>query len=231
MFDYEQNPSYLYTFIINFISDNFMEILISTYLDYLYRELGEKIAEELLLIPPGLKILKNTGMNLFEHPHVVLWHKFLLNYFDSTYTTKPCALIMPCSSIKPYRLSAAHRVAESVLSKLGFHNFVQVYVLSEPMILVPRELDIYYPFANYDYPPSELTKKHRKMFIDILSHILPKLSYHRSIVAVLPEHHKSILIESIKRSRSKLSIEIVDYGKKAFNSIKKAIEKFTECVL
>jgi len=34
---------------------------------------------------------------------------------------------------------------------------------------VPRELDIYYPFANYDYPPDELTEKDRGIFIELLA--------------------------------------------------------------
>ena len=198
--------------------------LVKIYIDYLYNELGEDMANKLLSIPPGIKILRNDVENLFNHPHIKLWHRFLLKYFDPRLCERRYALIMPCSSVKPYRASATHRIAESVLRKNGVYEYVQVYILSEPMILVPRELDIYYPFANYDYPVHELTSTYRQLFVDLLSQVLPKLSYHREIVAVVPRHHESILRESLIKTSAKLDIIFINYGKKAFHSVKLAAE-------
>lgn len=196
--------------------------LVKTYIDFLYRELGEEVVEQIMSIPPGLKILKNDSANLFDHPHVALWHKFLLDFFDPKLCGKPYAIIMPCSATKPYRVSATHRIVDLSIHRSGIDHFVQVYVLSEPMVLVPRELDIYYPFANYDYPTHELTHRFRERFIDILTYLLPRLKYHSKIIAVLPKHHLSILLESVKRSGEYLNLEIIEYGRKAFQAVKKA---------
>ncbi len=190
----------------------------NSYIDYLYRELGS-LANHLLSIKPGDIILRNTTkLNLFDHEHVVLWHNFLLNIFDPSLTGKPCALILPCSRIKPYRLSPLHRIVDMQIEKHIAHNIIQVYILSEPMLLVPRELDIYYPFANYDYPTYELNNVYREKFIYLLSKVLPKLSYHRYIAAFLPQHHYSILIDALNRCGQCLSIELFRYGKKAFEA-------------
>ena len=200
-----------------------MSRTVANYIDYLYRELDTKVVEKLMSVPPGTIILRSSvDGELFRHPHVVLWHKFLLEHF--TPEPKPLALILPCTSIKPYRLSPTHRIADSRLARLGLENTVSVYVISEPMVLVPRELDIYYPFANYDYPPKHLDPESREIFVEILSKVLRKLRVHRAIVAVLPQHHRSILLEALTRVDEKIAIDIVPYGRKAFNTISKAVD-------
>lgn len=194
--------------------------IVKMYIDYLYQELGKELADLILSIPPGVKILRNSTQNLFEHPHVVFWHNFLLNHFDPRVCGRPYAIIMPCSSTKPYRVSPTHVIIDSILFKNGVTDYIQVYVLSEPMILVPRELDIYYPFANYDYPVHELTPRYREKFVELLSMILPKLKYHRKIIAVLPKHHLSILLDSLKKVGEEFDLIVIEYGKRAFQSIK-----------
>ncbi len=200
-------------------------MLVNLYLNYLYRVLGDDIYRYIMDIPPGKIILKNaSSLNLFDHIHIAIWHRFLIDVFNPSLIDKDYALILPCSGIKPYRASATHRLADAIIKKSNLDKYIQIYVLSEPMIIVPRELDIYYPFANYDYPPKELDKVYREKFIEILAKVLPKLSKHRKIVAVLPKHHKSILLESIKRCCHDINLDVVDYGEKAFKSIKHGIE-------
>ena len=194
------------------------------FIDYIHSVLGPEI-KELMYIKPGEIVLKNNRYcNLFEHKHVVYWHNFLINVFHSKYTSKNYALILPCSSVKPYRVSPIHRMIDKYLSVYGIQDMVQVYILSEPMILVPRELDIYYPFANYDYPPKELDPKYRDKFVDILSIVLEKLKNHKYILAFLPKHHKSILNDALKKCRYCVNIEFFDYGKKAFRQTRYVIE-------
>lgn len=200
-------------------------MLAPLYLDYIYNTLGAELYKQVMEIPPGEIVLRNTPtLNLFNHPHVVLWHKFLLEIYSAKSIDGDYALILPCSSVKPYRISATHRLADAIIRRKGLDNDVQIYVLSEPMILVPRELDIYYPFANYDYPPRELEKRYRDRFIDILAKILPKLDRYRRIVAVLPKHHRTILLDAIAKCQKCIDLIMISYGKRAFESIKYGIE-------
>ena len=192
------------------------------YINYLYNELGKDEAEKILAIPPGTIVLRNSlHCDLFDHPHVRLWHKFLLNYFSPF---KPHALIMPCTSIKPYRLSPTHKIVITKLNKYQLTEYVAVYILSEPMVLVPQELDIYYPFANYEYPPRELNDSRKSLLIQLLSKILPKLRIHKYIVAILPRHHKYILINALNLIKEKPNILIIDYGRLPFKAVAEGVE-------
>ncbi|MCS7111491.1 MAG: DUF5591 domain-containing protein, partial [Ignisphaera sp.] len=107
---------------------------------------------------------------------------------------------------------------------------VQRYIISEPMVLVPRELDIYYPFANYDYPPKELTERDKEMFVGLLSSVLPKLKNHKKIIAILPKHHRNIFIAALKLCNNCIEVEIYDYGRKAFRTVKNVVEFFKNII-
>jgi predicted RNA-binding protein len=89
------------------------------------------------------------------------------------------------------------------------------------MLLVPREFEDCYPFSDYDYPPSKMTREERKEFVRLLTTALKVLeSYHQHTIAVLPKHHFSVLSEASKLSGVK--IELLPYGRLAFRSIKEA---------
>lgn len=57
-------------------------------------------------------------------------------------------LIIPCSARKPYSTSQSHM---AILRALGnLRNYVREVVLTSPMGVVPRELELVYPAAHYD---------------------------------------------------------------------------------
>lgn len=57
-------------------------------------------------------------------------------------------LIIPCSARKPYSTSQSHMAIARALGK--YRNFVREVVLTSPMGVVPRELELVYPAAHYD---------------------------------------------------------------------------------
>jgi predicted RNA-binding protein len=205
-----------------------MSVLERLYLDYLHKTFGQEIGY-IMNVKPGAIVLRNSyDVNLFEHEHVICWHNFLVNVFDPKLIEKPCALIIPCSRIKPYRLSPIHKIIDSQIRLMDADSIIQVYVLSEPMLLVPRELDIYYPFANYDYPIHELNEGYRIKFATMLSKILPKLICHKYIAAILPHHHRRILVKAIDLCNNCVNVEIFEYGKKAFHNVKIVTSKIVK---
>ncbi len=57
-------------------------------------------------------------------------------------------LIIPCSARKPYSTSKSH---QAILSALGkYRRYVREVILTSPMGVVPRELELVYPAAHYD---------------------------------------------------------------------------------
>jgi len=74
-------------------------MLVNLYLNYLYNVLGEETYRYIMDIPPGKIILKNTSsLNLFDHLHISIWHRFLIDVFNPNLIDKVYALILPCSS-------------------------------------------------------------------------------------------------------------------------------------
>jgi len=61
-------------------------------------------------------------------------------------------LILPCSAKKPYSLSKSHRLFESAVASSGFQAHIHEIILTSPLGVVPRELEVAYPAAFYDVP-------------------------------------------------------------------------------
>ena len=57
-------------------------------------------------------------------------------------------LIVPCSARKPYSTSKSHRAIAGALGK--YRRYVREVVLTSPLGVVPRELELVYPAAHYD---------------------------------------------------------------------------------
>ena len=57
-------------------------------------------------------------------------------------------LILPCSARKPYSTSKSHQAIFAALGKL--RRYVREVVLTSPLGVVPRELELVYPAAHYD---------------------------------------------------------------------------------
>ncbi|MDP7983078.1 MAG: DUF5591 domain-containing protein [Conexivisphaerales archaeon] len=159
------------------------------------------------------EVRKFDGVDPFKHPAVVAWHRYL---FERWRSSARVALLLPCTAKKPYGNSPTHKIAYAIAGPR-----VQVYSVSEPMLLVPRELEECYPFDGYDYPPELMTKEEREEFIGLLARALSSVSrYHGYMVAVLPSHHRRILEEASRRAS--VQVEIHPYGRLAFRSVKEA---------
>ncbi len=57
-------------------------------------------------------------------------------------------LIIPCSARKPYSTSKSHQAIISALGK--YRRYVREVILTSPLGVVPRELELVYPAAHYD---------------------------------------------------------------------------------
>ncbi|TRM80523.1 hypothetical protein DJ524_07315 [Sulfolobus sp. D5] len=162
-----------------------------------------------------IEIKKEKDNDLFNHPVVKKWHEYFMEFWNSD---KKIAIILPCTSIKPYSRSATHRLAYALLRKYDLEDVVQVYSVSEPMLLVPRELEECYPFNSYDYPPSLMSKEEKEEFVRLLVNPLMKISrLHEKIVGILPKHHYNVVKRASELSGVK--IELYPYGRLVFRTI------------
>ncbi|MBM4237068.1 MAG: hypothetical protein FJ151_01110 [Euryarchaeota archaeon] len=65
---------------------------------------------------------------------------------------KKVLLLLPCSAKKPYSTSKTHRAFRSVLESVRNNQIIHEVILTSPLGAVPRELELFYPAAQYDIP-------------------------------------------------------------------------------
>ncbi len=71
---------------------------------------------------------------------------------QTRYTPPECEilLLLPCSAKKPYSMSLSHN---KIIEGLGRErNYVHEVIITSPLGVVPRELELVYPAAHYDTP-------------------------------------------------------------------------------
>lgn len=59
-------------------------------------------------------------------------------------------LLIPCSAIKPYSRSKTHRILQSFIG--SYLSGIQEVIVTSPLGIVPRELEMFFPAAYYDIP-------------------------------------------------------------------------------
>lgn len=65
---------------------------------------------------------------------------------------KRILLLLPCSARKPYHTSRSHKAFSSAVHTGDHDVLVHEVILTSPLGLVPRELDVFYPANSYDIP-------------------------------------------------------------------------------
>ncbi|HJX04179.1 MAG TPA: DUF5591 domain-containing protein, partial [Thermoplasmata archaeon] len=86
-----------------------------------------------------------------SRPDIVRWRNRLRERYRRPEGTKTLLLI-PCSAKKPYSLSQSHMRFREALWNSGRTLTVHEVIVTSPLGLVPRELEMFYPAKDYDIP-------------------------------------------------------------------------------
>ncbi len=90
-------------------------------------------------------------------------------------------VLLPCSAKKPYSISTSHQRFINALGK--YRRYVHEVIITSPMGIVPRELELMYPAAHYDTPVTGYWDKEERAWVSgCLRSYLQKNSY-KNIVA------------------------------------------------
>jgi len=155
----------------------------------------EKIANHERCPEPGIIVLKG-GDDLFFNEYVYSFYQYVLEVWDPP--QKHIALYMGCSCHKPFSKSFMHLKIIRMLKKHNLDDFVQQFIVSEPLTICPRELEETFPAANYDFPPEQLGEKGREEFVMRLKTFLRERAsrVYEFHVGFMPNHHKEIFLEA-----------------------------------
>lgn len=99
-------------------------------------------------------------------------------------------LLIPCSARKPYSSSVSHRALQRAVSSAGNPYAVHELVVTSPLSLVPRELELFYPAQNYDIPVTgDWSEDEKKMVTEDLEAYLEENRYEAVLAHLPPELH------------------------------------------
>lgn len=134
------------------------------------RELAER---RMLSSPWTVSVVRHLDRRFYAEvePHVPLAGSGILALSDAALTrpdvvrfrkrlserySKPASgrilILLPCSARKPYSLSKSHRAFRRAIWSSTNRFAVHEVIVTSPLGLVPRELEMFYPAQNYDIP-------------------------------------------------------------------------------
>lgn len=184
------------------------------------------------------KILATTKESL-QRPEIKRFQERIINRYKKPDVAK-VLLLLPCSAKKPYSFSKSHKLFREKLLSSNNPHVVHEVIITSPIGLVPRELELIYPASNYDIPVTGIwDEDEKKMIRTLLLKYLEKNKYDK-IISHLPDELMDFLEDILKESSktcigrptsdesleklSKVLVEIVS----SFQKIKPSKKTFEE---
>ncbi len=141
----------------------------------------------------GDKVLVTTRES-FYRPDIVRFRERLWNTYQPP--ERDVLLLLPCSARKPYFTSNSHRRFRSATNNSDWTNVHEV-ILTSPLGMVPRELELFYPAQNYDMPVTHTWyEEERKTILDLVDMLIEKGNY-QTVISHLP-HDMDFVKEHIE---------------------------------
>lgn len=119
---------------------------------------------------------------------------------------KKILLLLPCSARKPYSFSKSHQRFQRAISKTKLPGVIHEVIVTSPLGLVPRELELTYPASSYDISVTGKWYEDEKLMIQQqLTTFLSNNTYD-AIVSHLPK----TLVQQIKTSEKPWHFSLTD---------------------
>lgn len=127
-----------------------------------------------------------TTKDALVRPEIRRFQDRVIHRFEKPASTQ-LLLVLPCSAKKPYSFSKSHKLFRECLANLNNPFIVHELILTSPLGLVPRELELTYPASSYDTAVTGYWDEDEKGLIrSLLQQYLTKNSYDTTIVHVPP---------------------------------------------
>jgi len=168
----------------------------------------------------------------------------ILNFFENKamkwQPKHDVAIFIPCSAWKPYFYSMSHK--NGYLKVLiSYIDVIDLFVVSEPMAIVPYCYSDEYPVKNYDYNPNQffigklsnpLVRQALNIFIERLSRWISK--YHKQYskrILILPKSwHLKVFLKVLLRSNiSSKDYHILSLCGRSFQSTESLTKQIKLC--
>ena len=126
-----------------------------------------------------------------SRPDVVRWRKRLEQRYRKP-TGARVLLLIPCSAKKPYSLSQSHMRFREALWDSGKADIVHEVIVTSPLGLVPRELELFYPAKDYDIPVTGHWDRDEKMMVEEMVAWLALSQKYELVISHLGDERESV---------------------------------------
>lgn len=191
----------------------------------------------------GARFSANTRESLFR-PDIARFRRRIRERYQKPKSGR-VLLLLPCSARKPYSLSSSHSLFRRAVRKSGAQHLIHEVILTSPLGIVPRELELFYPAQHYDIPVTgDWSRDEISILQEELLVYLKRNEYEHIIVHLGPEMDfvLEVLEECISTSNgvptsprclSKLREELTRIGREypiASNEERRVEEMLSRCV-
>jgi archaeosine synthase len=153
-------------------------------------------------IEENTAIIKNqtliaTTKESFKRAEIRRFQERLINRYTKPNSAK-ILLFLPCSAKKPYSFSKSHKKYSDQILRVSNHDIIHEVIITSPIGLVPRELELIYPASNYDIPITNVwDEDEKKMIQKILSDYL-KINHYDKFIIHLPKNMRGFISDYVK---------------------------------
>jgi archaeosine synthase len=138
-----------------------------------------------------------TTKDALARPEIRRFQERVLHRFVKP-TSARILLLLPCSAKKPYSFSKSHKRFRECLLNSSNPFTVHEVIITSPLGIVPRELELIYPASTYDIAVTgHWDEDEKKMIRTLLKEFLRRNNYDTTIIH-LPEAMQDFIIDLFK---------------------------------
>ena len=144
-----------------------------------------KFLEKRTAISSKGKLIATSNESIYR-PEIKRFQERVINIYKKPSSAK-VLLLLPCSAKKPYSFSKSHKLFREKLYSTKNPHIIHEVIITSPLGIVPRELELIYPASSYDIPVTGVWDEvEKKIITELLSKYL-KLNKYKKIIAHLPK--------------------------------------------
>jgi len=126
---------------------------------------------------------------------------------------KRVLLLLPCSAKKPYHTSKSHKAFSSAIHTASHDALVHEVIVTSPLGIVPRELDVFFPADSYDIPVTGEWSFDEKEMIDRMARLIHSQGYDK-VVCHLGDDYELV------KGLGEMTCTVIDDDGTSFESLK-----------
>jgi len=141
-------------------------------------------------------IIYATSLDALQRPEIKRFQKRVINRFQKP-SSASILLLLPCSAKKPYSFSKSHQRFKQAIQSLPQQYAIHELIITSPLGIDPRELELCYPASSYDIPVTGEWFEDEIRLIKQQLHLYLQKNHYKTILIHLPNPLNEIIKEMI----------------------------------